>query len=244
MSEKMNLVAVIPARGGSKRIPRKNIRLFAGKPILAYSVAAARESGLFHRILVSTEDEEIAAVARECGAEVPFMRPAELADDHVGADAVFLHALEWLEARGQPADYACCIQATAPLLEAGDLRAGYEKMREAGAAASMAVAPFRYPIFRAMKVNERGRLQMIWPEHRGSRSQDLPVAYQDAAQFYWVEVARYEVLREKIWDEAVPIVLPAGRVQDIDTLEDWELAERLFEAARLRRRTSAEPSGG
>lgn len=229
----MRAMAVIPARGGSKRIPGKNIKLFAGKPIIAYSIEAASVSGLFDRIIVSTDSEEIAAVARRYGGETPFMRPAELADDHAGTDAVFLHALEWIAERGAPPEHACCLCATAPLIDAADLRRGLDLLKSADATAAFSVAAYEHPIFRALRLNERGRLEMFWPEHRLTRSQDLPVAYHDAAQFYWANVARYRAVKRFFSSEAVPVVLPRHRVLDIDTPEDWEHAEVLFRAQRF-----------
>lgn len=222
------VLAVIPARGGSKRIPGKNIRQFCGKPILAYSIEAARAAGVFDRVICSTDSDSIAEVAVECGAEVPFRRPRELSDDFTGTDAVVLHALETLAEQGWNADLVCCIYATAPLLSADDLRRGYELLQTTDAGSAFSVTTFAFNIFRALRVNARERIEMFWPENRMKRSQDLPEAYHDAGQFYWAHVPRY--LRERTFYgvDAAPVFLPRWRVQDIDTMEDWTRAEHLY----------------
>ena len=223
----MGCTAVIPARGGSKRIPRKNIRPFAGKPMIAHSIGVALESGLFDQVIVSTDSEEIAEVAREWGAEVPFMRPAELADDTIGTDAVFLHALEWTEREGISCETACLIYATAPFVQTAHLMGGIAALRDSGSSCAFSVASFPFPIFRALKIGSGGRLEMLWPEHRLTRSQDLPETYHDAGQFYWVDVAKYQETRA-LYVDAVPVYVPRRYVQDIDTLEDWECAEAMW----------------
>lgn len=221
-------VAIIPARAGSKRIPNKNIRHFMGKPIIAYSIEAAFETKFFKRIIVSTDSEEIARISREYGAETPFLRPPELSDDFTGTDAVVLHALKWLMEQGEMIDYICCIYATAPFVRTEDLAKGYDLVNNHGAGSVVSVTTFPYPIFRALKINDVKRLEMFWPEHYTSRSQDLPKAYHDAGQFYWAEVRRY--LREKRFfsEDAVPVIVPRYLVQDIDTPEDWTTAEFLY----------------
>lgn len=224
----MNAVAVIPARSGSKRIPGKNIRSFLGKPIIAYSIEAAQQTKLFKRIVVSTDSEEIAQISQQYGAETPFRRPPELSDDFTGTDAVVLHALKWLMDRGEAIDYVCCIYATAPFVWPKDIAKGYDLVNNHGVGSVVSVTTFPYPIFRAMKINDADRLEMLWPEHYTSRSQDLPKVYHDAGQFYWAEVSRY--LREKkfLSEDAVPVILPHYLVQDIDTPEDWITAEILY----------------
>lgn len=222
------IVCIIPARGGSKRIPRKNVRLFAGKPIIAHSIEAARSSGLFDRVVVSTEDEEIIKVSRDYGAEVPFTRPRELADDHTTTDQVFIHALEELEKEGAQLDYACCLYATAPFVDGDLIRSGLLLLKENHSTSCFTVARFSYPIFRALKINDRGRIEMIWPEHRLTRSQDLPDAFHDAGQFYWVDVQKYKNERKIFSSDSIPLVIPSWRVQDIDTLEDWERAQIIY----------------
>ena len=221
-------VAVIPARGRSKRIPRKNIRLFAGKPIIAYAIAAARQCGLFDRIVVSTDDAEIAAVARDCGAETPFVRPPDLADDHTGTDAVVAHALNWLEEHGQAVELACCIYATAPLIQAADLRRAYQTLVGTGKNFAFSVTSYASSIQRALRLLPDGGVAPMFPQWIDSRSQDLEPAYHDAAQFYWGRAAAFRAGLPMFAADSVAIVLPRYRVQDIDTLEDWTEAELIY----------------
>ena len=224
----MGNVAIIPARGGSKRIPNKNIKPFIGKPIIAYSIEAALETAIFTRIIVSTDSEEIAEVARHHGAEVPFFRPAELSDDYTGTDAVIAHSLRWLLDRGEAVNTICCIYATAPFIRPEYIIQGYDLLTKHGVDACFSVTTFPYPIFRALKLTGKGHLAMFWPEHFMSRSQDLPQAYHDAGQFYWSTVHRY--IREKTFlsDDTCPVILPRHLVQDIDTPEDWTVAEIIY----------------
>ena len=223
-------LAVIPARGGSKRIPRKNIRKFAGKPIIAWSIEAARASGCFDRILVSTDDEEIAAVAREHGAEAPFTRPAELADDHVGTVPVIAHAVRWQEEQGDAVTAACCIYATAPFCRAENLREGLRLLEQGGADYVFPVAGYGFPIQRAVRLDAEGRVGMFQPEHGATRSQDLEPAYHDAGQWYWGTRDAWLEGRPIFAPDSRAVVLPASRVQDIDTPEDWARAELMFRA--------------
>lgn len=226
------IVAVIPARGGSKRIPHKNIRSFAGKPIIAYSIAAARDCGLFDRIMVSTDDEEIASVARGCGAETPFVRPKELADDHAGTDAVVKHAIGWLAAQGAAASYACCIYATAPFLQVRYLCEGYDKLLASGKEFAFSVTAFDFPIQWALRIANGGTIEALHPEHIFSRSQDLERLFHDAGQFYWGRAQAYLDGIAPHSSTAVPIILPRHLVQDIDTPEDWRRAELMYQALR------------
>ncbi len=221
----MTPVCIIPARGGSKRIPRKNIRPFLGKPIIAYSIGAALDTKVFDHVIVSTDSLEIKNVAELHGAEGPFLRPEELSDDHTGTDAVVLHALNWLREQGNCPDYVCCIYATAPFLRTSDILRGYEILRKEQAASAFSVTTFDYPVFRSLKLNSEGRLEMFWPEHFAARSQDLPVAYHDAGQFYWARVDDYFEEKRFFSSRAVPVLLPRYVVQDIDTQQDWMLAE-------------------
>lgn len=223
-------ICIIPARGGSKRIPRKNIRDFCGKPMIAWSIQAAQDSGLFERIIVSTDDDEIMRVANEAGAETPFRRPPELANDLAGTDAVLVHALAWLKEHGGAPRYACCLYATAPFVRAADLQTGWETLRETDAVTAFSVTTFPYPIFRALRLSDQGRLEMFWPENKAKRSQDLPEAWHDAGQFYWLDVPRYLKQPALFSDDSVPVPLPRSHVQDIDTEEDWLIAERMFRA--------------
>lgn len=226
----MSAVAIIPARGGSQRIARKNLKLFNGEPMIVGSIRTALASGLFERVVVSTDDLEIADVARAHGAEVPFMRPAELADAFTGTAAVILHALGTLE---QPYDFACCIYATAPLLQARFLRQGFEALQAAADKSyAFSVCGFGFPIQRALLIRPDGSLDAMHPEYRDVRSQDLPTAYQDAGQFYWGRSEAW--LRGDVIFSAqsLPVMLPRHLVQDIDNDEDWLRAEYLYAALK------------
>jgi pseudaminic acid cytidylyltransferase len=222
-------LAVIPARGGSKRIPKKNVRPFAGQPIMAYSIRAASDCMLFDRIIVSTDDPEIGAVARKFGAEVPFLRPPSLADDYVGTNAVVKHALETLPGVDRNADYACCIYATAPFLEASYLREGYERLAGGTSLFAFSVTTFEFPIQRALRL-ANGGVAPFWPENAQSRSQDLTEAYHDAGQFYWGRASAFLDERPLYAPHSIPIILPRWLVQDIDTPEDWARAELMHRA--------------
>lgn len=224
------ILAIIPARGGSKRIPRKNIRLFAGKPIIAYSIEAARETGLFDHIIVSTDDEEIAAIARGWGAETPFLRPAQLSDDHTGTNAVVKHAIRWYQAQGVALDHVCCIYATAPFVQPVSLKLGYEKLVASGKSYAFSVTDFPFPIQRAIRINPEGAVEALQPEYMATRSQDLDKAFHDAGQFYWGRVSAFLDDAPLFSPVSLPIVLPRHLVQDIDTLEDWHRAELMYQA--------------
>ena len=223
----INSIAIIPARGGSKRIPRKNIKDFYGKPLIAYSIQVALESKLFDKIIVSTDDEEIANVAKNYGAEVPFIRPKELSDDFTGTGDVVKHTLDWLEENGETFKFVCTIYATAPLLLSDYLIEGYEKLKNSDAINTFSATSMPFPIQRTFKVNDEGRCEMFTPEHYTARSQDLEEAYQDAGQFYWTKVDQTsdEIMFGK---DSIPIILPRHLVQDIDTLEDWQRAEIMY----------------
>ena len=225
-------IAVVPARGGSQRIPRKNIRPFCGRPMIAWTLEAARTSGLFDRVLVSTDDSEIARVTEEWGAECPFVRPAALADDHATTTDVIAHATRWALEAGWQLDAVCCLYATAPFIDAQDLRRGLDALYSEEWAYAIAVAEFAAPIFRAFTQRTDGGLEMFFPERFDSRSQDLPRALHDAAQFYWGQPAAW-VEGRRVFDRwTVPIVIPRWRVQDIDEPEDWLRAEMLFRQLR------------
>lgn len=220
-------LAVIPARGGSKRIPRKNIKPFGGKPMIAWSIEAARASGLFERVVVSTDDAEIADVARQWGAEVPFMRPDELANDYTGATAVVAHATEWAIAAGLDVEAVCCLFATAPFVQQSDLLAGWKAFSSGDWDYVFSATDFAAPIFRAFQETPEGGVEMFFPEHFNTRSQDLPVALHDAAQFYWGKPAAWLEGRRVFAPSSTVVVIPRWRVQDIDTSDDWERAELL-----------------
>jgi len=221
-------VAIIPARGGSKRIPRKNIRLFAGKPMIVWSIEAARASGLFDHVLVSTDDAEIAEVAQAAGAEVPFVRPPELSDDHTGTGAVVLHSLQWvIDHWGRP-DSVCVLYATAPFVTPERIRQGYELLKDSDALIVFTATSFPFPIQRAIRVNAQGRAEMFQPEHMMTRSQDLEPAYHDAGQIYWAWTDAILNEVSAFSPESIPLILPRHEVQDIDTQEDWDRAEIMF----------------
>ncbi|VVQ27724.1 CMP-N,N'-diacetyllegionaminic acid synthase [Pseudomonas fluorescens] len=225
----MSCVAIIPARGGSKRIPRKNLKPFDGVPMIVRSIRTALDCGLFDQVVVSTDDEEIADVARAHGAQVPFVRPVELADDFTGTAAVIVHALSQLPIF----DYVCCIYATAPLLQARYLRQGHELLvQHPDKSFAFSVAGFGFPVQRALTLDEQGALTSLYPEFRTTRSQDLPEAYQDAGQFYWGRTEAW--LRGDVLfsSASLPVILPRYLVQDIDTPEDWKRAEYLYAALK------------
>lgn len=225
----MNL-AIIPARGGSKRIPRKNIKPFCGKPMIAWSIEAALESGCFDRIIVSTDDDGIAEVARQYGAEVPFMRPLELSDDHTGTIPVIRHAIETINSQGRAVEQACCLYATAPFIQAEDLRRGLEILQGSRGDYAFSVTSYAFPIQRAIRLTREGRVEMFNPEHFNTRSQDLEEAYHDAGQFYWGRTDAWLQGKMIFSPASLPVMLPRHRVQDIDTPEDWVRAEWLFKA--------------
>lgn len=221
-------IAIIPARGGSKRIPKKNIKDFFGKPLIAYSIEAALKSNLFDRVIVSTDDEGIAKIAKEYGAEVPYIRPKELSDDFTGTGAVIQHMTNFLLDKGEDINYVCTIYATAPLLHVEYLKEGLKKLQNSNAKNSFSATTMPFPIQRTFKLTKDGRCEMFTPEHFMSRSQDLEVAYQDAGQFYWqnLHVDSDEIVFSK---DSIPIIIPRHFVQDIDTLEDFKRAELMYE---------------
>lgn len=223
-------LAVIPARGGSKRIPRKNIKPFCGKPIITWSIEAALESGCFDQIIVSTDDAEIAEVARQYGAMVPFMRPAALSDDYAGTTPVVQHAIKWHMEQGETPELVCCIYATAPFISAADLRRGLDTLAASNAVYAFSVTSYASPIQRAMRITPQGRVEMFYPELFNTRSQDLEEAFHDAAQFYWGRTDAWLADKPIFSPEAIPVMLPRHRVQDIDTPEDWYRAEWMFKA--------------
>jgi len=221
-------VAIIPARGGSKRIPRKNIKPFYGKPMIAYSIEAAKMSGCFDRIIVSTDDAEIAHVAEAYGAEVPFVRPASIADDHATTMDVIEHAVQYLIDHGTRPEYVCCIYATAPLMLPDYIKQGLVKLRESGVEYVFSATTFPFPIQRAIHLTEQGAVRMFDDEYANIRSQDLVEAYHDAGQFYWGKTKAFLTKKTIFSEYSEVVLLPRCRVQDIDTPEDWELVEALF----------------
>ncbi len=220
----MKRIAIIPARGGSKRIPRKNIKPFLGKPIIAYSIEVALESKLFDEVMVSTDDAEIAEVAKKYGAKVPFLRSKKNADDYATTAQVLLEVLEQYSDSGLEFRQACCIYPTAPLVSADSLKEAFSKLDRGQYDSVIPVVAFSYPIWRSLKI-EDDRLAMNWPEHLQSRSQDLPTAYHDAGQFYCFDVYGFKQSKELISANTSAILLSESQVQDIDTEEDWKMAE-------------------
>lgn len=223
-------VAVIPARGGSKRIPRKNVKDFCGKPMIAWSIDAALACGCFDKVIVSTDDQDIADTARQWGAEVPFIRPEKLADDYTGTIPVIRHAVQWLQAHDINVDYACCIYATAPFVLPQDLQRGWQLIEGRGGNTDYAfsVTSYAFPIQRAIRITDAGRVAMFNPEHFMTRSQDLEEAWHDAGQFYWGAADAWLQEKRIFAESSLPVKLPRHRVQDIDTPEDWVRAEWLF----------------
>ncbi|RKV96043.1 pseudaminic acid cytidylyltransferase [uncultured Campylobacter sp.] len=228
-------IAVIPARGGSKRIPRKNIKPFCGKPMIAYSIEAAIRAGIFDEIIVSTDDEEIADIAKNAGASVPFMRPKELSDDFTATGAVVEHAIKFLQARGDRIKFVCTIYATAPLIDEFYIKLGLEKLRASNAKNAFSCTSMPFPIWRTFKIAKDGRCEMFWRENFAKRSQDLEEAYQDAGQFYWTNLDAPSSDEIFFGRDSIAIVLPRHLVQDIDTPQDWIRAEFLYEAVQKSR---------
>jgi pseudaminic acid cytidylyltransferase len=218
-------IAVIPARGGSKRIPRKNIKDFFGKPMIAWSIEAARGSGLFDHIIVSTDDVEIAEVSLQWGAEVPFMRPAELSSDFTGTTPVIAHATQWAYAHGLDLEAVCCIYATAPFVKVEDISLGLATLNSGAWDYAFSVTDFAAPVLRSFKQTAEGGIEMFFPEHFEMRSQDLPVALHDAGQFYWGRPSAW-IEGKRIFDRySAAVIIPRWRVIDIDSQEDWARAE-------------------
>ncbi|MCY7294529.1 pseudaminic acid cytidylyltransferase [Alteromonas sp. a30] len=223
-------VAIIPARGGSKRIPGKNIRFFCDKPLIAYSIEVARESGVFEKIIVSTDSEDVAEVAHRYGADVPFLRPESLSNDIVGTRPVTNHAIEYCQKHFFEPEYVCCIYATAPFLQAEYLKNGLDQLKANPLKKfAFSVTSFPFPVQRAIKLKDGG-VEAMYPKDIWKRSQDLEEAYHDAGQFYWGTTAGY-LSDEAIFSKAsIPVVLPRHLVQDIDTQEDWTRAELMYKA--------------
>lgn len=216
-------VAIITARGGSKRIPRKNVKEFCGKPIIVYSIEAALESGLFDEVMVSTEDEEIAEIAKAAGARVPFMRSGENAGDYASTDDVLLEVLEAYREQGREFDSFCCLYPTAPFVTAEKLRRAMQLLDKADSV--MPVVAFSFPPQRCMILNEEGELRMKWPEHAKTRSQDLEPYYHDCGQFYCCKTAPFLEYKTTDLPHMVPVIMSETQVQDIDNLDDWKIAE-------------------
>lgn len=226
------IVAIIPARGGSKRIPRKNLKNFHGKPIIAYAIEAAIKSRCFDKIIVSTDDEEIAQVSREWGADVPFFRPDNISNDYATTVEVIQHAIEWFKSEGFILSSICCIYPTAPFLQPDDITRGLKLLSEQDIQYVFSATTFEFPIQRAMYLDKNAQPNMFQPEHLNTRSQDLIEAYHDAGQFYWGKVDAFKKALPIFANHSKLILLPKTRVQDIDTPEDWIIAELKYKALR------------
>ena len=217
-------ICVIPARGGSKRIPKKNIKIFNGKPIIAYSIEAALSSSCFDKVIVSTDDSEISEVAQDFGAQVPFIRPQELSNDYTATNPVIAHAIDWMQSNGDDVNHVCCLYATAPFIKAQTISDAYNEFNKLRADFCFSVTSFPFPIQRAIKI-KNNNISMFQPQHFSTRSQDLEEAFHDAGQFYWGLKKSFQIDNPLLSGTVIPYVLPRHQVQDIDTLEDWKRAE-------------------
>jgi len=226
-------IAIIPARGGSKRIPRKNIKAFGGKPMIAYAILAAKKSGLFDHVLVTTDDAEIARIANAWGAETPFVRPADLANDYTATVPVVAHAVQACEVLGWDFNNVCCIYPNVPLIEVEDLQGALKHLEAGSADYCFPVTEFPSAIQRALKRNIEGVMQPFYPEFELARSQDLDLAYYDAGQFYWGKKQAW-LNNERIHSSSIGYEIPSWRVVDIDTPADWDRAELLAMAIKSR----------
>lgn len=224
-----NCLCIIPARGGSKRIPRKNIKLFKGKPIIAYSIELAKRSGLFETIMVSTNDPEIAKIATDFGAQVPFMRSEQNAGDHSTTADTILEVIDAYSAIGKAFDLICCIYPTAPLASLEKLKSGYESICTKDFDTVFPVTNFSFPVFRSVRRDTSGKTEMFWPEFVHTRSQDIEVAFHDAGQWYWLKQDAFVSQKKLYTENSGSIVLTNLEVQDIDNEDDWKLAELKYE---------------
>jgi len=222
-------ICIIPARGGSKRIPRKNIKEFNGMPIIAYSIKAAIDSNCFDKVIVSTDDDEIAALSKHYGAEVPFTRPQELSGDYTSTISVIKHAIEWFESNKININYVCCLYATAPFIQSKTISNAYLQLIDSGANYCFSVTSFPFPVQRSIKITSLNRVNMLYPEYFNYRSQDLEEAYHDAGQFYWGESNAFKEELPFFSEFATPYLIPRFLVQDIDTNEDWIRAEAMYQ---------------
>ena len=222
--DKKKVIAIITARGGSKRIPKKNIKDFLGRPILLYVIDAALKAGLFDQVMVSTDDPVIAELAQKAGANVPFLRKPATSDDYATTSDVLLEVLERYRKMGLEYDYVCCLYPTAPFVTAAKLNQAFVRLTQSGATSLIPVVRYDFPIQRSFKQEEK-RLVLNWPEHLNTRSQDLPEAYHDAGQFYFTKTADFLRDKKLFTDFTIPFEVPASEVQDIDTEEDWRMAE-------------------
>ena len=221
----MKTLALITARGGSKRIPGKNIKNFLGKPIIAYSIEAALNAGCFDEVMVSTDDEKIAAIAKQYGAAVPFYRSAETSDDFTTTANVITEVLEIYGKQGKEFTHACCIYPTAPFITAGKLKNAFELLHSTKSASVIPVTEFSFPILRSLQIDEHAKISFNWPEYALTRSQDLKKAYHDCGQFYFIDVPQFLINKKLVTENTAAVIMPNTEVQDIDNEEDWKLAE-------------------
>ena len=228
-------ICVIPARGGSKRIPRKNIKLFNNKPIIAYSIEAAINSNCFSRVIVSTDDYEIAKVAKKYGAQVPFVRPEKLSNDSAGTIPVIKHAIEWMEQKNNYIKHVCCLYPTAPFIKSKILTKAYQQLKDSSADYCFSVTNFTFPIQRAIKITQDDTVDMFYPEYFNTKSQDLEEIYHDAGQFYWGKAQAFKDELPIFSEIATPYIIPRYLVQDIDTMEDWIRAEAMYKVLQKSR---------
>ena len=231
-------LCIIPARGGSKRIPRKNIKEFCGQAMIRYSIEAAITSQCFDKVIVSTDDQEIAEVAKSFGAEVPFIRPDELANDHAATIPVVKHAIEWFDEQGQLPTDVCCLYATAPFIQSQTISKAFQQLQESEADYCFSVTSFAFPIQRSIRITQDGKVDMFYPENFNVRSQDLEEAYHDAGQFYWGKAQAFKDELPIFSETASPYILPRYLVQDIDTMEDWIRAEAMYKVLQKTRLVS------
>lgn len=223
----MSNLCIIPARGGSKRIPRKNIKNFLGKPIIAYSIQTAMQSGLFDEVMVSTDDQEIAEIAIKYGAKVPFYRTADSANDFATTVDVLKEVKNEYKKQNKEFDFICCIYPTAPLIRTEDLKNGYELIINKGYSSVFPVVSYGYPVWRGVRIDNIGKTQLVWGEYKNARSQDLEPIYHDAGQWYWYNPDK--ITDTLFTENSSSIILAEENVQDIDTLTDWKLAEMKYE---------------
>ena len=228
----MSALAIITARGGSKRIPRKNIRPFLGKPILLYSIEAALQAGIFDEVMVSTDDPEIAELAKGAGASVPFLRSAQTANDYASTDDVIREVLECYRAAGREFDTFCCIYPTAPFITPKKLSTAMELLKDAESV--MPVTTFPYPVLRSLAVDENGHIGYKWPQYATARSQDLETLYHDCGQFYACRTDAFLRGKTTDVDNLIPMIMDETEVQDIDNLSDWKIAELKYKLMELR----------
>jgi pseudaminic acid cytidylyltransferase len=221
-------ICVIPARGGSKRIQKKNIKNFCGKPIIFWSIEIAKASNCFDKVIVSTDDEKIATIARKYGAEVPFIRPKSISGDFTPTVPVISHAIKWLIQNYEKPLYVCCVYPTAPFIKLSDLKDGLKILKKTKLNYVFPVTDFAYPIQRSFKIDKNNKLKMFFPKYYHYRSQDLDSAFHDAGQFYWGKTKAWLNNKNIFSKNSFPMPIPRSRVLDIDTIEDWKIAEKMF----------------